>query len=80
MALNALLCFGDDASPQHRRGVLRAVHPLNPLRIISPCSGDRRPSIGDDGAGRKALCAAQGGDFCRRRLWSAIVVMVIVDR
>jgi len=34
----------------------------------------------DDSVGRKALCAALGGNFCLRRLWSVIVVMVIVDR
>ena len=79
MALNVLLCFGNDASPWHW-SVLRAVHPLNPLKIISICSGDRCSSIKDNGAGRRALFVAQGGDFCRRRMWSAIVVMFIVDR
>ncbi len=29
--------------------------------------------------GHKALCVALGGNFCRRWLWSTIVVMVIVD-
>ena len=79
MALNVLLYFGDDASPLHQ-SVLRAVHPLNPLKIISACLGGCRPSIEDSGAGRKALCAALRGDFYRRWLWSAIVVMVIIDR
>jgi hypothetical protein len=79
MSLKALLCSGDDTLPYHR-SVLRAIHPLNPLKNISACSGGRRPSIEDDGAGRKALYAALGGDFCRRRLWSAIGVMVIVDQ
>ena len=51
-----------------------------PLKIISACSGGRRPSSEVDGEGHKALCVALGGDFCRRRLWSAIVAMVVVDR
>ncbi len=79
MALIVLLCFGDDVSLL-QQSVLRAVHPLNPLKIIYACSGGRHPSIEDSGAGGKALCAALRGDFCRRWLWSAIVVMVIVDR
>ena len=64
-------------------GVLRgymALKELNPLQIISTCSGGCCPSSKEDCAGRKALRAALGGDFCRRRLWSAIVVMVFVDR
>ena len=59
---------------------MRSVHPLNPLQIVSACSGGRRPSSEDDGAGRKALCAALGGNFCRRLLWLDMVVMVIVDQ
>jgi len=58
---------------------MRAIHPLNPLKIVSACSGVRRPSSEDDGAGRNSLCGALGGHFHRRRLWSAMVV-VIVDR
>ena len=43
-------------------------------------SGGRHPSSEDDGPGRKALCVALGGYFCRRRLWSAMVVVVVVDQ
>ena len=50
------------------------------LKNISACLGGCCPSIKDDGVGRKALCAALGGNFCQRRLWSAIVVMVVVDQ
>ena len=67
----------------HRRNIglwMRAIHPLNPLKIVSACSGGRSPSSKDDGVGRNALCGALGGHFRRRRLWSAIVVMVVVDR
>jgi len=59
---------------------MRAIHPLNPLKIIPACSGGRRPSSEDDGAGRNASRGALGGHFRRRRLWSAMVVMVVVDR
>ena len=47
-----------------------------PLKIVSACSGGRRPSSEDDGVGRNALCGALGGHFRRSRLWSAMVVMV----
>jgi hypothetical protein len=65
MALNALFCPGNDVSPKHR-SVLRAIHPLNSLKKNPACSGGRRPSIEDDGVGRKALCVALVGNFCRR--------------
>jgi len=58
---------------------MRAIHPLNPLKIVSACSGGRRPSSEDDGAGRNASCGAFGGHFRRHRR-SAMVVMVVVDR
>jgi hypothetical protein len=78
MALKALLCSGYDASPYHR-SVVRAIYPLNPLKIVSTCSGGHRSSSENDGAGRNASGGALGGHFCRRRLWSAMVVMVVVD-
>jgi hypothetical protein len=55
------------------------INPLNPLTIVSACSGARRPSSEDDGAGRNAWGGALGGHFRWRRLWSAMVVMVVVD-
>jgi hypothetical protein len=59
---------------------MRAIHPLNPLKIVSACSGGHRSSSEDDGVGLNASCGALGGHFRRRRLWSAMVVMVVVDR
>ena len=44
---------------------MRAIHPLNPLKIVSACSGGRRPLSEDDGAGRIGVL---GGHFRRRRL------------
>ena len=44
MALKALLCSGNDESPQHR-SVLRAINTLNCPQSISACSGGYRPSI-----------------------------------
>ena len=67
----------------HHRNIgvwMRAIHPLNPLKIVSACSGGHHPSSEDDGAGRNASCGALGGHFRQRRLWSAMVVMVVVDR
>ena len=78
-AIKALLCSGDDASPQHR-SVLRAIHPLNLQKIICKCSGGLPPSSNDDGAGRKASCGVQGGHFFRCRPWSVLVEMVVVGR
>ena len=40
---------------------MRDIHPLNPLKIVSPCSGGHCPSSEDDGAGRNASCGAFGG-------------------
>jgi len=79
MALKALLCSGDDASPLHR-SVDEGHTPPQPLKIVSACSGGHCSSSEDDGAGLNASCGALGGHFCRRRLWLAMVVMVVVDR
>jgi len=60
---------------------MRAIHPLNPLKIILSCSGGRSPLSEDDGAGRNASRGGLvGGHFRRHPLWSAMVVMVVVDR
>jgi hypothetical protein len=42
MPLKALLCSGDDASPQHR-SVLRAMHTLNNLKKYIPMLGGLSP-------------------------------------
>ena len=76
MALKALLCSGDDASPQNR-SVLRAMHTPTAPKIISACSGGYRPSIQRVGAERKVSCGGLGVHFRRRRPWSAMVVMVV---
>jgi hypothetical protein len=77
MALKALLCSSDDESPQHQ-SVLRAMHTPTAPKIISACSGGYCPSIRRVGVERKASCGALGGRFRRRRLWSAMVVLVDV--
>jgi hypothetical protein len=77
MALKVLLCSGDDESPQHR-SVLRAMRTLTAPKIVPACLGGYRPSIRCVGAERKVSCGALGGHFRRRRLWSAMVVMVDV--
>ena len=59
---------------------MRAIHPLNPVKIVSACSGGHRSLSKDDGAGRNASCGALGGRFRRRRLWLAMVVIVVVGR
>ncbi len=79
MALKVLLCSGDDELPQHW-SVLRAIHTLNSLKIISACSGGCCPSIQRVSAEPKASCGALGGHFCRWQPWSAMVVLVDVGR
>ena len=79
MSVKVLLCLGDDASPQHW-SVLRAIHPLNPHKIISAWLGGCCPWSEDNDTGCKTLCAALGGHFCRHGLLSVIVAMVVVDR
>ncbi len=68
MALKALLCSGDDVSPQHQ-SVLRAIHPFNLQKIICTCSGGLPPSSDDEGVERNASCGSQGGNFHRRWPW-----------
>ncbi len=60
--------------------VLRAMHTPTAPKIISACSGGYHPSIWRVGEERKVSCGALGGHFRRRRLWSAMVVMVDVGR
>ncbi len=79
MDLKALLCSGDDESPQHR-SVLRAINTLNSPKNYTCLLGGYHPSIRCVGAEQKVSCGALGGHFCRRRLWLAMVVMVDVGR
>ncbi len=79
MALKALLCSSNDASPQHR-SVLRAIHTLNSPKNYSCLLGGCRPSIRRIGLECKASCGALGGHFRQWRPWSAMVVLVDVGR
>ncbi len=47
-------------------------------KIIFACWRGCQPSIQGVGVERKASCGALGGPFCRRRPWSAMVVLVNV--
>ena len=79
MAIKALHCSSNDASPHHR-SVLRAIHPLTPPEIITACLGGLSPSSDDKGAGCKASCGAQEVHFRRRWPWLVVVEMVVVGR
>ncbi len=54
--------------------------PTTPPKTISTYSGGCRLSIWHVRVGRNASCGALGGHFCRRRPWSAMVVLVVVCR
>jgi hypothetical protein len=58
---------------------MRAIHPLNPKKIVSTSSGVvvHRAKTMTQGA---ISCGALGGHFHWRQLWSAMVVMVVVDQ
>ena len=77
MAIKALICSGNDASPQHL-SVLRAIHPLTPPKVITTCLEGLPPSSNDDSAGLNASCGTQGGHFRRRPPWLVMVEMVVV--
>jgi hypothetical protein len=70
-----------------RRNMHIAIESILPLTHTTPqplqncirLLGGHRRSSEDDGTGRNASCGALGGHFRRRRLWSAMVVMVVVD-
>jgi hypothetical protein len=80
MDLKALLCSGDDESLQHR-SVLGTINALNsPKSYIRLLGQGYHPSIQRVGAEQKVSCGVLGGHFRRRRLWSAMVVMVDVGR
>ncbi len=74
MALKALLCSGNDASPQHW-SVLRAIHSLDSRKSYICLLGGCRLSIQCIGTKRKASFGALGGHFCRRLPWPAMVVL-----
>jgi hypothetical protein len=76
MALKALLCSGNDALPQHQ-SVLRAIYTFNSPKNYIHLLGGLSISIGVE---HKALCGALRGHFCRRRPWSAMIVLVVVGR
>jgi hypothetical protein len=77
MVLKALLCSGDDELPQHW-SVLGAIHTLNSPKNYNRLLVFFCLSIHCTSAERKASCGALGGHFCRRRSWSAMVVLVNV--
>ncbi len=66
---------------RHNIGVFWGPYtPITAPKIISSCLGGCCPSIQHFGAECKASCGALGGHFCRRRQWSAMVVLVNVGR
>jgi hypothetical protein len=78
MPLKALLCSGDDASPQHR-SILRAVHTLNSLKNYIRLRGGLSPIHWTRWRGAKGLmwgtrgpyppAAAMVGYGCVGRCW-----------
>ncbi len=79
MALKALLCSGDDESPQHR-SVLRAINTLNSPKNYIRLLGGLSPIHSMHRHGAQGLMWGAGGHFHWRRLWSAMVVLVDVGR
>jgi hypothetical protein len=79
MALEALLCSGNDTLPQHW-SVLRVIHTLNSPKNYTHLLGGLSP------VNYMHLCGAQGlmwgtrGASCRQQPWPAMVVLVIVGR
>jgi hypothetical protein len=63
----------------HTLGVFLGPYtPSTAPKIIPACLVGCRPSIQHIRLERKASCGALGGHFCRRRPWSAMVVLVDV--
>jgi hypothetical protein len=69
MALKALLCFGDDASPQHW-SVLRAIHTLNSRKNYIRLLGGLLPIRSTH------LCGAQGLMWGTRGVFLPVAAMV----
>ncbi len=66
---------------RHNIGVFWGPYsPSTTPKIISACPGGYPTSIWRVGAEQKVSCGALGGHFHRRRLWSAMVVLVDVVR
>ena len=69
MALKMLLCYGNDASPQHW-SILRATGPITPTKSIFTCSGGCPCSDQHAGARSKVSSGGPlGAHFCWRRPW-----------
>jgi hypothetical protein len=79
IALKALLCSGNDASPQHW-SIYGPYTPSTAAKVTSASLGGCRPSIQRSCVERKASCGALGGHFCRRWPWLAMDVLVDVGR
>jgi hypothetical protein len=77
MALKALLCSGDDESPQHW-SVFRAIHTLNSPKNYSRLLGGLLPIHEMRQHRAQGLMWGAGGHFCRQQPWSAMVVLVDV--
>jgi hypothetical protein len=77
MALKALLCSGNDESPQHQ-SVLRAIHTLNSPKNYNCVLGGLSPIHSTHWRRAQGLMWGTRGTFCRRRLWLAMAVLVDV--
>jgi hypothetical protein len=62
MPLKALLCSGNDASPQHQ-SVLRAMHTLNSLKNYIRMLGGLSPIHSTRWSGAKGLMWGTGGPY-----------------
>jgi hypothetical protein len=79
MALNALLCSGNDASPQHG-SVLKAIRTLNSPQIIPTCSVGLPLLSRDVGAEHRASYGALGVHLLRlwRPWWNMVGYFIVV--
>jgi hypothetical protein len=77
MALKALLCFGNDESPQHQ-SVLRAIHTINSPKNYTRLLGGLSPIHLACQRGVQGLMWGTRGHFCQWWQWSAMVVLVNV--
>ncbi len=79
MDLKALLCSGNDKSPQHQ-SVLRAINTLNSPKKYTRLLEGLSPIHSTCRRGAQGLMWVLGGHFCQRRLWLAMVVLVDIGR
>jgi hypothetical protein len=77
MSLKTLQKCSNHKLPGHW-GVLRAIHTLNTLKVISACLYGCGPYIQCVDAERKASCGVLEGHFCQQRPWLEMVVLVVV--